>query len=86
MFSRSKGEQIMSNLIKTINLTEEEKRTLQDILRKSTIEARTFIRAKILLLKEESKSNEYIADKLDIAISTVRLCIDKYTKGGIEHA
>ena len=76
----------MPNLVKRIQLTEEERSTLECILRQSTIEARTYIRAKILLLKAESKSNEYIADKLDISVTAVRLCLDKYKAGGIEAA
>lgn len=76
----------MPNLVKSINLTEDDKATLESILRQGTVEARTYIRAKILLLKSESNSNEYIADKLDICISAVRLCIDKYNAGGIESA
>jgi len=76
----------MPNLVKTINLTEADKTTLEGILRKNTVEARTYIRAKILLLKSEGRSNESIADKLDICVSAVRLCIDKYNVGGIESA
>lgn len=76
----------MPNLVKTITLTEEDKTTLQSILHQGTAEAREYIRAKILLLKSEGNSNEYIADKLDICISAVRKCIDKYNTGGIESA
>lgn len=76
----------MSNLVKVINLSEEDKATLEKILRQRNIGAGTFIRAKILLLKSGNHSNEYIADKLDITVPTVRLCIDKYNAGGIENA
>ena len=76
----------MPNKVKTINLTEGETNALEGVLRQSTVEARTYIRAKILLLKGECKSNEYIADKLDICVTSVRLCIDKYNAGGIEAA
>ena len=76
----------MPNLIKSIHLTKDDKEALESILRQSTVEARTYIRAKILLLKSENNSNEYIADKLDICISVVRLCIDKYNAGGITAA
>lgn len=76
----------MSNSIKVINLLEEDKTALEKILRQRNIGAGTFIRAKILLLKAENHSNEYIADKLDITVPTVRLCIDKYNAGGIENA
>ena len=76
----------MPNLVKSINISETDKETLKGILRQSTVEARTFIRAKILLLKADNYSNEYIADKLDITVPTVRLCIDKYNAGGIKNA
>ena len=76
----------MPNSIKSINLTQGDKEALESILRQGTVEARTYIRAKILLLKSENNSNEYIADKLDVCISVVRLCIDKYNAGGIESA
>ena len=76
----------MPNLVKPINLTEDDKTILENIIRRSTIEARTYIRAKILLLKSESNSNEYIASKLDISITAIRLCLDKYHANGIESA
>lgn len=50
------------------------------------MEARKYIRAKILLLKDFGNSNEFIADKLDITVPTLRLCIEKYKAGGIENA
>lgn len=62
----------------TLYETEANKATLEGILRQSTVKARTCIRAKIVLLKE------YIADKLDICVTAVRLCIDKYNAKGIE--
>lgn len=76
----------MPNLVKSINLTEDDKAALEGILRQSTIEARIYIRAKILLLKSENYSNESIADKLDICVSAVRLCLDKFNAGGVESA
>lgn len=50
---------------------------------KVLVEARTYIRAKILLLKSKCRSNEAIADKLDTCVTAVRLCLDKYNAGGI---
>ena len=81
-----KGGHAMPNLVKSIHLTDDDQATLEGILRQNTVEARTYIRAKILLLKAECRSNESIADKLDICVSAVRLCIDKYNAGGIEAA
>lgn len=76
----------MPNFVKAINISETDKAALETILRRNTVEARLFIRAKILLLKADNNSNEYIADKLDITVPTVRLCIEKYNEGGIENA
>ena len=76
----------MPNLVKTINLSEEDKALLEKLLHQRNIEAGTFIRAKILLLKADNHSNEYIADKLDISVPTVRLCIDKYNAHGVADA
>jgi transposase len=76
----------MPNHIKSINLTVDDKDTLESILQQSTVEARKYVRAKILLLKDKNNSNEYIAEKLDITVPTVRLCIEKYSAGGIENA
>ena len=41
----------MPNSVKVISLTQDDKEALENILRQSTVEARTYIRAKILLLK-----------------------------------
>ena len=41
---------------------------------------------KDLLLKSDSYTNEAIADKLDITVPTVRLCLQKYFAGGIDNA
>ncbi len=76
----------MPNHVKSISLTAEDKVILGSILQQSTVEARKYIRAKILLLKDDNNSNEYIAEKLDITVPTVRLCIEKYIAGGIENA
>ena len=69
-----------------INLSKEEKEQLIAITRQSTVEARVYIRAKILLLKNDRESNQYIANRLDITAPTVSLCLEKYRAGGIEAA
>ncbi len=43
-------------------------------------------RAKILLMKSEGKSNNAIAVKLDISVDAVRLCLNKFSEGGIHAA
>lgn len=70
----------------TLQLSDSDRETLQTIIHKGTIEARVYKRAKILLLKSESMGNEKIADKLDTTVPTVRLCIEKYQKGGLQAA
>lgn len=70
----------------SINLTEMETNHLQSIVQKGTVEARVYRRAKILLLKADGMSNESIADKLDITVPTVRLCLKKYKESGIQSA
>lgn len=67
----------------SIQLSPEEKRILNSILRLGTVEARHYRRAKMLLLKAEGMPIRHIAEKLDVTISTVRLCLDKFREGGI---
>lgn len=70
----------------SIHLTEEESQYLMSIVQKQTIEARVYKRAKTLLLKSQGLSNEGIADKLDITVPTVRLCLQKFIESGIQPA
>lgn len=76
----------MSNHVKKLSLTTDEKDFLMQLLHQRTLETRKYLRSRILLLKDEGLSNEKIADKLDVNVSTVRLCIEKYECGGIENA
>lgn len=70
----------------SIQLTEEQIQYLTSIIQKGTIEVRVYKRAKILLLKSQGISNESIADKLDITVPTVRLCLQKFAEAGIQSA
>ena len=76
----------MANHVKQLSLTDEDKEFLNKLLQQSTLEARKYVRSKILLLKAQNLSNEKIADKLDITLPTVRLCIEKYMAGGVKNA
>ena len=76
----------MPNTIKQISLNDDDRHQLEMLIRQGTAEARKHIRAKILLLKADNKSNESIADKLDVSISTVRLCLEKFVANGIQAA
>ena len=76
----------MSKIINKIQLTEEEITRLESILHQPTIEARIYVRAKILLLKHKGYTREHIAYKLDISLSTVKLCLRKFFDGGVDAA
>lgn len=76
----------MSKIIKTIHLTEADLSTLESLLRQSTVEARTYIRAKILLLKYDGYTYEQIADKQDVCLSAVKSCVQRFLDGGIDAA
>ena len=69
-----------------ICISEDEKTYLESLINKGTIEARVYRRARILLLKNDGMSNEAIADKLDVSVPTVRLCLDKYASSGLASA
>ena len=43
-------------------------------------------RAKIPLYKKQGDSYQTIADRIDVNVKSVKLCIDKYLNGGIERA
>lgn len=45
-----------------------------------------FIRAKILLLKYEGYTYEQIADKLDVCLSTVKSCVQRFLNVDIDTA
>ena len=76
----------MSKIINKIQLTEEETAYLESILRQATSEARVYVRARILLLKHKGYTSERIAYKLDISLSSVKLCLKKFSDGGVDAA
>ncbi len=55
-----------------VQLSEEQRAYLQDLLRKGESKARTLTRARILLLSAEGKTDEFIVDALKVAPQTVR--------------
>ena len=76
----------MGRMSLSIQLTEEEHKYLSSLIKKGTLEARVYKRAKTLLLKSQGMSNEAIADKLDTTVPTVRLCLDKFNASGVQCA
>ena len=70
----------------TIDLSKEDRDYLRSLSRQRTIQAQVVDRAKTLLYKAEGMSNGDIADRLDVNINTVKLCLSKYKEGGIQRA
>jgi len=71
---------------KSITLTTEDEEYLHSLVMKRTIQAQVVDRAKILLYKSQGDSNQAIADRIDVNINTVKLCISKFREGGVERA
>ncbi len=76
----------MPNTIKTITLSDNDRNILNKLLAQSTIEVRTYQRAKILLHKADGLSNEEIAQRLDIGIGVVKRCLSKFKTNGVHAA
>lgn len=71
---------------KTIELINDEVEYLQSLIRQRTIQAQVVDRAKILLYKSQGTTNSSIAERLDVNINTVKLCLSKFKEGGIQRA
>ena len=71
---------------KTIELINDEVEYLQSLIRQRTIQAQVVDRAKILLYKSQEATNSSIAERLDVNINTVKLCLSKFKEGGIQRA
>ena len=71
---------------KSITLTAADEEYLRGLVMKRTIQAQVVDRAKILLYKAQGDSNQAIADRIDVNINTVKLCLSKFKEGGIERA
>lgn len=71
---------------KPLQLTQDEQKQLESIIRARTNQAQVVARARILLLKSEGESVDTIADKVDLNRNSVLLCLKKYKAGGVENA
>lgn len=71
---------------KPIVLSDEDVNYLQSLTSQRTIQAQIVDRAKILLYKAQGASNGNIAERLDVNINTVKLCLTKFKDGGIKRA
>lgn len=71
---------------KPLTLSTEERSQLETIIRTRTLQAQVVSRARILLLKADGYSVDYIAEKVDLNRNSVLLCLKKFKAGGIENA
>lgn len=69
-----------------LDLSNEDKDYLKSLSKKRTIQAQVVDRAKILLYKAEGQTFKEISEKLAVSTATVRLCISKFNKGGVDAA
>ena len=74
------------NKARKIVLNKADKERLEKIVRTRTEQAQVVQRAKILLSKEAGASLEEIAERLEININSVHLCVKKYVAGGVDNA
>ena len=85
----TKGEDGRHNLAgsKTaVALGEKDREMLERLARMRTAQAQTVTRARILLLRDSGETLVSIAEKVGLAVNSVRLCVTKYLEGGVEHA
>jgi len=73
-------------LSKAIELSSNDKEYLQSLIRTRTMQAQVVDRAKILVYKAGGEANQSIANRLDVNINTVKLCLNKYKEGGLDKA
>jgi len=59
---------------------------LRSLTKQRTIQAQIVTRARILLDKANGSSIRDIANMYEISTNTVRLCLEKYTSGGVDNA
>ena len=69
-----------------VALGAEDREMLERLARMRTAQAQTVTRARILLLRDSGETLVSIAEKVGLAVNSVRLCVTKYLEGGVEHA
>jgi len=76
----------MAALATVLELSENDRKYLESLVRCRTIQAQIVQRARILLLKSEGTPIDVIADKVGINRNSVILCINKYKEKGADNA
>ena len=69
-----------------VALGERDREMLERLARMRTAQAQTVTRARILLLRDSGETLVSIAERVGLAVNSVRLCVTKYLEGGVEHA
>lgn len=69
-----------------VQLDEEQRSYLHDLLRKGEARARMLTRARILLLSAEGKTDDFIADVLKVSPQTIRNIRRQFAEEGLETA
>ena len=69
-----------------VALGAKDRERLERLARMRTAQAQTVTRARILLLRDSGETLVSIAEKVGLAVNSVRLCVTKYLEGGVEHA
>lgn len=69
-----------------VTLTEAERQTLWELIKKGTLAARKLTRAHILLLADEGQSDDAIADALHVGRATVGRVRQRFVEEGVEAA
>ncbi len=71
---------------RTIELSDGDRRRLEELSTSMRATAREHVRSKILLYKSEGWSDVAVADKMDVSPDTVSRCVSRYESGGVEAA
>lgn len=69
-----------------VNLTDEERTSLHDLVHKGTLAARKLTRAHILLQADQGATDQAIADSLHIGRATVERVRKRFVEGNLERA
>ena len=70
----------------TVALGERDREMLERLARTRTAQAQTAARARILLLRDFGETLASIAEKVGLAVNSVRPCAARYPGGGVERA
>jgi transposase len=76
----------MANKIYVVDLTEEERAVLLELIGRGNPPARKIRRAHILLLADTGKTDEEIAEALHTSIPTVQRTRQRFVEGNLDHA